>query len=348
MSGTCAGCARSLVTDSRFCVHCGRPADATGSGTAGDTNVRLPRVTVPLADAPLPAHASGSGAAARPAVTAPPAWDVPSYGSGPRFPLYADEAPTYAAAGSLPATPAAPGAGDRSRRRPPAALVAAVALVLLVAVVGGALLRGGGDGSPAAEAERGADGGGAADGGAADAPQGEDLAEHEPEAEVTDPVDLATAATPAASATGAPGVDLAGREVTYDVANVVDGDPATAWRVEGDGTGETLTLTFPQEVAVTELGLVNGYAKVDEHDGEQVDWYERNRVVTSVRWTLDDGEVLEQDLVRDPTPQTIEVPATLTRTVEVEILAVSGHNGADRTPISEVVVQGAPAADVAP
>lgn len=331
MSGGCAGCGHDLVAPTRYCTNCGRPVDdaaATGTGPGG-TSVRIPRVVVPAPDDPLPGAEDPPPAATPSVATAPEDEDAvpvgsigPRYGTGPRFPLYADEV----AGGGVPA------GGGAGRWLPVAAL--ALAVLLVAAVLTGIVLVGGDDTSTA--------------GGTGTAEPGEDLSTHEPEGEVTEPVSLASLATPAASATGPAGTSLSGERVTYEVENVLDGDPATAWRVEGDGTGESLTFSFAEEVAITELGLVNGYAKVDAHDGEEVDWYERNRVVTEVRWTLDDGEVLEQDLARDREPQVADVPTTLTRTVRLDIVAVSGHDGADRTPISEVVLQGAPAADLVP
>lgn len=295
------------------------------------------------------------------------------YGEGPRFPLYADE-PSSA---SAPTTFGQPAAGPAPRQAPPSAarsaplavppapqrapgrsgvsalplLVVALAVLLVAATIGGAAILRGGSDSEAGSTDAGDAGNEGTGGGADDSDDSDDsddpddVKSHPPEVEVPDPRPLADLATPTASSTGAPGTSLAGDEVTYEVSNVLDGDPATTWRVEGDGSGETLTFTFGEEVAITSLGLVNGYAKVDEHDGETVDWYERNRVVTEVRWTFDDGSVFEQDFRRDPSPQTAEVPATVTRSVELEIVAVSGHNGADRTPISEVLIDGAPAAE---
>ncbi|MDT9594484.1 discoidin domain-containing protein [Nocardioides zeae] len=277
---------------------------------------------------------------------------LPAYGSGPRYPLFADEvAPTgaYAStpAGGPPGLPPVPGAAAAAPRRRPSrrlpVLVVALALLLVGAVVGTSLLvlR---DSEPRTDETRD---------GASEAPASSDAPAPDPregpaEVEVDDPRPLRDLATVTASATGPAGRSLAGDEVTYEAANVLDGDPATAWRVEGDGTGQTLSVAFDEEVAVTSVGLVNGYDKVDTGGGETVDWYERNRVVTQVRWTFDDGEVLEQDLDRDRSLQTLDIPATLTRSVELEIVGVSGHSGADRTPISEVEVVGAPASEVTP
>lgn len=377
-NGVCAGCGRPRPPESRFCFNCGHPVaaadhEAIGDPTTGpnDTSIRLPRVVVPTADTPL-----ASEEAQQPAQQTsgaedayPPPSRVP-YGVGPRFPLYADEVDASAAppgsstpGSSTPgystpgySTPgfatserdaAAPAGPSRRASRVLPTLVVVLAVLLIAGVIGGVVLVGAGDDTPEADTRPSDTASGAADepSDAVDPDDPDDAVSRPPEVVVDDPRSLADLATPAASNTGSPGTSLAGEAVTYEVANVLDGDPGTTWRVEGDGSGETLTFTFDEEVAITSLGLVNGYAKVDEHDGERVDWYERNRVVIEVRWTFDDGSVFEQDFRRDPAPQTVEVPATLTRSVELEIVGVSGHNGADRTPISEVVITGAPASE---
>ncbi|HEY1133665.1 MAG TPA: hypothetical protein VGE77_03755, partial [Nocardioides sp.] len=259
-------------------------------------------------------------------------------------PLYADEvAATAAATGGFDPPPV--------RRRSPRALPALVVLlaVLLVgAVVGGSIMVSR-DTDPDRSGDTASPGGsGAAPPSApatdAGAPDAQDVP---PDVEVPDPRDITDLATASASSTAPPGTSLDGSRVEYDAANLVDGDTSTTWRVVGDGTGETLTFTFGEEVAVTSVGLVNGYAKVDrDTDGSEVDWYTRNRTVTQVRWTFDDGRVLEQDLDDDRAMQSVIIPAARTTTLTMEIVAVSGHGGADRTPVSEVEIDGATIADL--
>ncbi|MDF9717422.1 discoidin domain-containing protein, partial [Nocardioides sp. ChNu-99] len=238
----------------------------------------------------------------------------------------------------------------RQRRRRGALLpTLAVALLLLLVgtVVAGAFLlerdqRDPGTGpAPVTPTAGGAGGSGSVDG-VGSTPSADPSAPPVPE-----PRDLSPLGRASATDTAADGVGLDGTPVSYRPANLVDGDATTAWRVAGDGTGETLTVTFDEDVVVTSVGLVNGYAKTDvDADGARVDWYERNRVVTRVRWSFDDGRRVEHDLERDRGLQRLAVPATRTGTVHVEILAVSGHAGADRTPVSELELLGAPAADL--
>ncbi|MFW6775331.1 discoidin domain-containing protein [Nocardioides sp. CPCC 205120] len=330
---TCGACG-SAQREGRFCAACGHPLAAA-----------------PTADRPA---APGPQRVVDPP---PVPWEPTAYaGSGPRFPLYADEvapgaignAPTGAAGPSAAAgTPATAPARERRRRR--GALLPALVVTLLVLLVGtvaaGAFLLTRDPGAPTADRGPTTPGPGGADGadGSVDSVGGTPSAP----LRVPDPRDLSPLARAGATDTAADGVGLDGAPVSYQPANLLDGDEATAWRVAGDGTGETLTVSFDEDVVVTSVGLVNGYAKTDvDADGARVDWYERNRVVTRVRWSFDDGRRVEQTLERDRDLQRLSVPATRTRTVQVEILAVSGHSGADRTPVSEIEVLGAAVAEL--
>ena len=53
----------------------------------------------------------------------------------------------------------------------------------------------------------------------------------------------------------------ADRVVRYDPAQLLDGGGPPAWRMPGDGTGELITIRLAQPGVVTEVGLINGYAK---------------------------------------------------------------------------------------
>lgn len=371
----CTGCGRPVTAPAE---GVGGPV----LGDPDSTAQRLPRIIVPsdtgggraittggqravgtgghaVLDGPGPDAAGGvdrswfSGTA----VTAPDA------ATGARFPLYADEVDAVAAEGhatswttraATPAAAPAPAASyddpaphppDRPRRRrflP--ALVVALALLLVVAIVGGALLltggtddreTAGGTGTSEDRGDTGDDTGGDTDG-AGDPGTGGDAVE------VADPRLLDGLAQVEASATGRPGADVAGDPVAYDAANVLDGDPSTAWRIEGDGTGTTLTFTFDEPVAITSVGMINGYAKTDRGaDGTIEDWYAQNRVVTEARWDLGDGDVVEQDLGRDTQAQRIDVATVVTRTITLTIAGVSDAAGRDNTPISEVELFGA-------
>lgn len=154
----------------------------------------------------------------------------------------------------------------------------------------------------------------------------------------TGPVVPARATAPSTAPDSA---DAGGRTTSYAAANVLDGKPSTAWRSEGDATGETLVFTFDAPVRLTQVGLVNGFAKVDPYDG--TDRYEQGRRITAVTWTfrtatgpvtvrqsLRDGDRRVQTTTVAPVEVT-EVDLTIDRTTR------PGAGGRfDRTAISDV------------
>ncbi|MFT4286844.1 NADase-type glycan-binding domain-containing protein [Nocardioides sp.] len=156
--------------------------------------------------------------------------------------------------------------------------------------------------------------------------------------------DLAGEAVATAPATDNPGVDTDGQPTSYDASNMLDGDAGTAWRMAGDGTGQELTFTFSREVTLTEVGLINGYAKTGGEGEDELDWYLGNRRVLAVDWVFDDGTTIHQDLRETRDPQTRPVPDLATRTVTLRLTAVSapgdGPAGRDKTSISEVSLAG--------
>lgn len=110
------------------------------------------------------------------------------------------------------------------------------------------------------------------------------------------PTNVAGQATITVPATAPPTQDLDGQLVSYEAAHMVDGDPATAWRMVGDGTGAILTVTLPEEVEVVRVGLINGYAK----QVSGVDWYPANRRVLTATWGFDDGTTHPQTFTEGP------------------------------------------------
>ncbi|WP_049821266.1 discoidin domain-containing protein [Kineococcus radiotolerans] len=160
------------------------------------------------------------------------------------------------------------------------------------------------------------------------------------------PTGVLTPARVTAPGSSPDSADAGGRTTTYVAANVLDADPSTAWRTEGSAAGSSLTFTFDAPVRVTEVGLINGFAKVDPHDG--TDRYPQGRRVLAVTWTfqgptgpvsvpqrLSDGE---RDLQRIPVPAVVTSSATLT--VD-EVTRPGAGRLFDRTAISEVRFTGA-------
>ena len=137
--------------------------------------------------------------------------------------------------------------------------------------------------------------------------------------------DTDSAAIGGASGTceAAPGVDSAGNQVSYAPSNVYDQDLTTAWRCDGDGAGQKLSVDLADVTKIGEVGLIPGYAKTDARSG--VDRYAENNRITKVRWVFDDGTSVVQSFDASPTNramQSMRIPATKSSRVVVEILDV--------------------------
>ena len=140
-----------------------------------------------------------------------------------------------------------------------------------------------------------------------------------------------------ASATAPPGIDAGDQPVSYDAANLTDGDLTTAWRVAGNGIGTTLKAEWDTPVTLTAIALVPGYAKVDPAD--HTDRFHQERRVLAVRCTFDGGAPLTLTFADSPTLQAIAVDVT-TRTVTIEITQTTPAPERDFTAISELAFQG--------
>lgn len=154
---------------------------------------------------------------------------------------------------------------------------------------------------------------------------------------------IRAAAIAGASATcqSAPAVDGAGRRVTYPPSNVYDGDLSTAWRCDGNGIGQKLTLTLPATTRIGQVGLVPGYAKTDPVTG--TDRYAQNDRITAVRWIFS-GNGGQRSVIQrfsgspsDRSMRTIRIPPVTARTVTVEILA-STPGSMNTVAVSEVSI----------
>lgn len=327
----CTGCGHQLGGVGRFCTNCGRPIP-TGDPTAAPTTPTTPT-------APAPAAPTGA-----PPSAPPPAYEPPP---APRYPLYADDpAPVTALAGPPPGAPPAPDpAQGPVRRSGPSFLVIAliVVVLVLVALIGALLMFSGGDD----DGDRADD---PAPGGSASVEESAPPSEAgTPDAPPTTPPpsggsqDIARYATVSAPRTAKPGLDTRGNVVRYDARNMVDGVPSTCWRTGGDGTGLEITFTFDDPVELTEVGLINGYAK---RDGPR-DWYQGNRKILAVEWQFEDGTTVEQRLSENRDPQTVEVDPVTTSTVVLRLTEVSppgrGPARRDYTPISDVTLIGSAA-----
>ncbi len=342
----CAQCGQPLGVG-RFCTNCGHPVDETGP--VSEETVVADEWRTDTAERPAVQEVEHTIRRQRPIL--PPPVTTPS--EAPRYPLYADEAPPD----QLAAPPGEATPTETFRHvgeRPPTRSVgwvpwAAGAVVLvLVAALGAWLLLGTGDDeSPTASDTTASD---------TPPPTEEPSAteESQPTEEASEntgskgkPEDISRTATASAPKTAPAGQDVDGNAVRFDARQMLDGVPETTWRMPGDGTGETLTFELPEPATITEVGLINGYAKTSNEGGRQLDWYTGNRRVLAVEWLFDDGSSVSQDLDSTRNLQSIEVPKVTTQTVQLRLVEVSkpgsGPAGRNYTPISEVALFGSPA-----
>ena len=134
--------------------------------------------------------------------------------------------------------------------------------------------------------------------------------------------------------------DDAGNPVTYVPEQMSDGKMNTAWRCNGNGVSQVVTFEFPAGATIVEVGLVNGYAKVDPASGAQR--YGEYRRITKVTWTFANGTSFQQALEDGVTTmQKLSIPSQpadhVTLTIEASTDPGSTARGRDAVVISEVV-----------
>jgi hypothetical protein len=133
--------------------------------------------------------------------------------------------------------------------------------------------------------------------------------------------------------------DGAGNPVTYAPEQMFDGRMNTAWRCNGDGVGQVVTFDFPADATIVEVGLVNGYAKVDPATGAKR--YGEYRRITKVTWTFANGTSFQQSLNDGVTTmQKLKISPQqgdrVTLTIEASTGPGSTARGRDAVVISEV------------
>ena len=328
---TCAACGHELGLG-RFCTNCGRPVDSQdGSDWRTDTAERqVPRrVSGPGQSPTAPPVVPGPGRVPPAAVTPPPP---------PRYPLYADELaldteesspPTMAAAAPIITVDEQVGGHvDGPERRS--------WLSWLAALLGLAAL---GVGAYALWAIVLDDDAAPSDTEATDTPVASPAAPTQ--------TNVAAQATARAPETAAPEEDVDGNLVSFDASNMLDGVNETAWRTEGDATGTWLTFTLAEPAKLTEVGILNGYAKRStDGSGTVFDWYRGNRRVEAVVWQFGRGRSVRQQLGTDREVQTMPIDPVRTRKVVVRLVQVSepgtGRASRDYTAVSEIALVGVP------
>ncbi len=295
-----------MWTGDRSCPRCGQPRGPLAAPPPPQPTVAEPAWSAPVQ---RPLDARGAGTAPGAAATQPARRDVHS-----------------------------PPPEDRRRKN--GVLVAVAALLVVAVVVAGVVLfRDGMLGGRAAEAST------------PEAP----ATIREPSADATAPEKpsdsgveklpttgepLTAGATVTAPPASADATDGNGDTTSYEASNMLDGDPETTWRMDGDGSGETITFTFDDEQTISRLGLVNGYAKTDPASG--ADRYAQTRRITAVTWTIGADRFDQRLEDRDRTLQTLAIRPVKGDEVTLEIDRVTqpGNPTFDQTAISEVEILG--------
>lgn len=157
-------------------------------------------------------------------------------------------------------------------------------------------------------------------------------------------IDLAKLATVKTSRSLPPAVGRTGKRYYYSGAMAVDRITYTGWGMKGDATGERITFTWDRPVTISAIGLINGYKKVDNDNGE--DRYYQNRRVTSVRWSFSDGTSRVQALadgMKAPQMDTLDTPVKVSSvTMEIAGTTQPGTYKHNDTVVSEIYIKGTP------
>lgn len=336
----CANCGHQLGVG-RFCTNCGHRVDHSPPVDSMEPTVATaspPPAVEPTMRARYPLFADdvvppGSQS------TSPPPSTIPS----------SDDPPPDWFSNQRGRTPSPRGAEDSRAGWLPWA--AGAAGLILVALIGALLLVTSND-----EADPGADG--RADNTASDT--GGETGTEQPTPQRTEPtqpkstdslpagdgpLELVRYTAVAVPDTAAPNVDVSGNEVRYDADNMLDGVAETCWRMPGSGADDEIVFTFEAAVELTEVGLINGYAKTSG----DFDWYNGNRRILAVEWIFDDGTAVEQTLEGTRKLQSLPIRAVTTTTVTLRLVDVSepgrGRAARDYTAISDVSLVGVPAED---
>jgi hypothetical protein len=320
----CAQCGHEFDLG-RFCTNCGHPVDAPVD--EGLDFWRTDTAERPAQTAPTPLRDE----AAPPPAPAPAQPDATA-----RYPLFADQV----------TTPQRPEATHSHRAgRPWLPWVAGAVAMLLVAGLGAWLLFGGDDSEAdlvAGETRSDSD---------KEPSRQENAGKQEtkpaPPPQTGKPADVAAQATAVVPSTATPSTDFDGNVVRYEARNMLDGVPATTWRMPGDGAGETISLDLADKTKLTRVGLINGYAKTGRTaSGGALDWYTGNRRIRSVEWVFDDGSKVTQELIETRKLQTMDIDPVATSSVQLRLIRVSppgqGPARRDYTAISDVALLGSP------
>jgi hypothetical protein len=162
----------------------------------------------------------------------------------------------------------------------------------------------------------------------------------------TGPPVAVTPLSVSASSTDADGTDecTPPNPVSFQPANLFDGDPSTAWRVDGNGVNTSIDVTLDGPTRLTSIGLIPGYAKHDPCSG--ADRFPQSYRIASVSYAFDDGTTVSQSFADSPTMQTTPVDTTTSHVVVTitgttqPAYPVGDPSRREKTPISEIAITG--------
>jgi hypothetical protein len=296
----CTQCGQRTAPGARWCTQCGTPVPDVSLVVRPRTTAYDPPALIDVA----------AGSSSTLDVTPAPPSRNPDVAAATAAFNPVPPPPPQPVTRQTAATPPPPPARDH--RIQPGVLIALIGtLVLVVALVAVvAVTNLGGDGEPGDDAA-------SADG------SGSDATEVAADAEVAVPD------------TAPDGQDAEGNAVSYAPANLLDGDPSSTWRMPGDAAGDEITLSWAEPVTITGVGMVNGYAKVDEATGDER--YGQNRRVLGVTWVFDDGTEFSKTLEETEDMQSFQLDAPVeTSSVTIRIDDTSDPGGRDFTAVSEL------------
>lgn len=294
----CTQCRQRTTPGARWCTQCGTPVPDVSLVVRPRTAAYDPPALIDVAAGPS-------------ALDVTP---VPPSRSSAAAPVTAAAGPPPRPAGAArpPTTPPPLPPRDRHHLAPGVLVALIGTFVVVVALVIVVAVTNLGDGDGSAENSAGAGGG-------------------------SDPTEAAADAEVVVPDTAADGLDAEGNTVSYAPAHLVDGDLSSTWRMQGDAAGDEITLAWEEPVTITGVGMVNGYAKVDEATGDER--YGQNRRVLAVTWVFDDGTMFSMMLEETEDMQSFQLDSPVeTSGVTIRIDDTSDPGGRDFTAVSELSI----------
>jgi hypothetical protein len=134
-------------------------------------------------------------------------------------------------------------------------------------------------------------------------------------------------------AADASSIRKASNTTDYRPANLLDGDPATAWTegAEGPGVGEWVRLEFSRPLALGRIEIANGYQ-------QDLERFRANGRVKTLELEYSDGTTQLVDLVDAQGLQVIDPAVSKTEWIKFTIISVYPSRTWDDTGLSEVRV----------